>query len=740
MNRPVLLAFACLASFLVLVPLTLKKPGLPMQLYGNEATQYLTASSLIHDGDLRCDAADLDRLFAEFPFAQGVAVELLSDDGWQTARFAGPVIYPLLAAPFGALAGGGGVIALNALLFLTVIGAACWRLRRFATEGMALLYGTGFFVFSTAFVYLFRMQAEIFVMAAVMLSFCLGWVDRDDPKRGGSRRTLVLSGLALALAVAHEPALALLGLPLLAGHLGRNQRAAGAWLLGFAGTLVLTLLLTLTITGYAWPPTSSPANGEEPGIEVTTFRLSSPHDTPWKDDTSTAEGGRGETLASATSATNSTSAPLGRRSITNVVEDAAFLFWGRRTGLLPYFPLILPILFLFATAVQRTRPQWVLLASGSALAVLQLIFEPTAAALYDAQIGNPNAVAIYPTFLFLLSRLPARMVTLSYGLGALVLSTLLLTLFGAGVPNALNHAHTRNFPFAWLPFEYPTLGRAADFSQLEIRGIASPDTTAKLFASSDQAEEIGGELWMLGGEAAELWLVSRQEVPSMVFNLRNTAPTNHIELALGKEKHERAFEDTDPQGIAFQLAFRPRRPHRVRYDSEGRLNVYRLRLDTRYGEKPRWAKKSQNPSYVGTALSFLGTQEFLQRDIYPTEWLSCDAPPTVAPEEAFLAVVRLRNASPHPWPALGTARVQLSYHWLSPAGENIAYNGLRTELAETVEPGAELTSWLTIEAPQAPGRYLLEVDPVLENVAWFSTRNGGSTCRAEIDVTAPDER
>ena len=32
-------------------------------------------------------------------------------------------------------------------------------------------------------------------------------------------------------------------------------------------------------------------------------------------------------------------------------------------------------------------------------------------------------------------------------------------------------------------------------------------------------------------------------------------------------------------------------------------------------------------------------------------------------------------------------------------------------------------------APQAPGGYVLELDPVFETVAWFSEKNGGKTLR-----------
>jgi hypothetical protein len=40
-----------------------------------------------------------------------------------------------------------------------------------------------------------------------------------------------------------------------------------------------------------------------------------------------------------------------------------------------------------------------------------------------------------------------------------------------------------------------------------------------------------------------------------------------------------------------------------------------------------------------------------------------------------------------------------------------------------------------IAAPPQPGKYVLELDPVFESVAWFSEKNGGTTYRVPIEVT-----
>ncbi|NJL29232.1 MAG: hypothetical protein HC897_15805 [Thermoanaerobaculia bacterium] len=63
----------------------------------------------------------------------------------------------------------------------------------------------------------------------------------------------------------------------------------------------------------------------------------------------------------------------------------------------------------------------------------------------------------------------------------------------------------------------------------------------------------------------------------------------------------------------------------------------------------------------------------------------------------------------------------------------MSYNGARTELARPVAPGEALETWQKVTAPAAPGEYLLELDPVFERVAWFSTR-GVATCQQPVTI------
>ncbi|MEM7581815.1 MAG: hypothetical protein AAF560_00420 [Acidobacteriota bacterium] len=687
-----------------------------MQLDPVEPTQYLMVTSLLQDGDLTCDAGDLARLFHDFPFASGAKLELVSADAWQTTRFAEPLIYPLLAAPWVLVVGANGLVVLNTLCFLLVVYLAWRRLSRWNSDGTALLYAIGFFTLSGAFVYLFRMQPQILIMATVALAYDRLWPEKPSEAGQPSLRSTLLSGSVLALALVQSPGLIWLVIPLLF-RLEPHPRRFAAW---FAAALATTALVFVVSEQLVEHPGIGKARASD-RLDVATFSVDHPLSVPWLE----------QDLLQSPADT----ATKPQRSFANLLEDLGFLLWGRRGGLLLYFPLVLPVLFVFAGYGPRYRFHWLLLAALSMLGVTQVWLEPVALARHVGQIGNPHAVGVYSLFLFLVARIPVAMITASYALGALVLSTLLLTPFGAVVPYAPNQAHTRNFPFTWLPFEYPTLDKATDFRRLEAFNIDSERIeTALISAPSDQTEIFGDELWLLGGESVEAWIESPREIPTAVLAVRNLAPHNRITVDFAGARERRDFGDVPPSGITFQLELTPNGPSRVRYTPEGALYIYRMRLASTFGEKPRWRQDIPANDYLGLAVSFLGTREVLGQDYYHVEWKTCTAPHVVKAKEEFLALTRLRNTSEQIWPHRGAARFRLSYRWLDATGKEIPEAGIRTELDQPVPPDTEVTSWLQVRAPRQPGHYVLEIDPLLENVAWFSHRNPDAPCQTEVEV------
>jgi hypothetical protein len=85
-----------------------------------------------------------------------------------------------------------------------------------------------------------------------------------------------------------------------------------------------------------------------------------------------------------------------------------------------------------------------------------------------------------------------------------------------------------------------------------------------------------------------------------------------------------------------------------------------------------------------------------------------DCPPAMAVAGTAMVPVRLTNGGPDPWHphADGTPGVRLSYHWLADGDVHRWDNG-RTDLPQTVLPGAAVELDARVEAPDRPGHYTL---------------------------------
>jgi glycosyltransferase involved in cell wall biosynthesis len=114
-----------------------------------------------------------------------------------------------------------------------------------------------------------------------------------------------------------------------------------------------------------------------------------------------------------------------------------------------------------------------------------------------------------------------------------------------------------------------------------------------------------------------------------------------------------------------------------------------------------------------------------------------DAPRTARADRLLLLRVRLHNTGDSPWPHRGATTVNLGYHWLAADGSIVDFNGLRVGLPNTVAPGEWVEVELQVEPP-APGDYLLAIDLVEENVAWFS-QQGVDWLTTPITITPAAE-
>lgn len=736
MSRPAVLGLVSVFLFFAALPLTLVKPGLPRTLKADEGAYLMMAQSLAHDGDLRLAAEDSERVFAEFPYRPVRNLIVMTDDGWRSVYYGKPYLYSLFAAPFAALVGADGLIWLNMLLTLGMVWLGAVWLSRWNDGAVAALFAAGFFFLSAGFAYVFWLQPEVFNMAAVTACLFCG-LDRGDPNAAGRRWwrpqsvwVAGLSGLALGLAAYNKPMLLALGAPVVLDlALRRRWGAVASWLGGLALSLALACGLAVALTGHPTPYL---------GVERQGVTLCEPGVVPIGPGPG---GGAAPAEERPTGGAWSWIFRVPDVPLAELAENLGYFLWGRHTGLLLYFPFAALAVLVFLLRGRDLRGASVL-AALAAIALFFLVFIPHNWQGGGGFVGNRYFVNAYPAFLFLVTRLGGRWpIAVGYALGGTFLGVVLLSPFGRNVPEPTLQSHVRNPPFSLFPLE---------LSLRELPGYHKRTLGGYTFQGRrDVFLPLGDRMWVHGGVPVEIFVVGTEPIERAVFRVSTPAPENRIELSMGGDRRR-----IEPQpGSAVDVELAPDGPDRVRRRGEARFWVYRLEVETARGRVRPWTRRyppepcdyfPYNESWeegfsVGAELTYVGTGEGLDADVFAIRWGRVKVPERVVAGEEFTVGTRLFNRSGEPWVERGAARVRLGYHWLRPDGEVHLWDGERTDLPLPVAGDGAVVVAQTVTAPARPGWYLLELDPVFERVAWFSTRNGGNTFRAEVRVVAPEE-
>lgn len=111
-------------------------------------------------------------------------------------------------------------------------------------------------------------------------------------------------------------------------------------------------------------------------------------------------------------------------------------------------------------------------------------------------------------------------------------------------------------------------------------------------------------------------------------------------------------------------------------------------------------------------------------DLYQATLDCSECPSVIVAGRVHPVELRLRNDSPYEWPSSGLGRpeVLLSYHWLHSTREPHRSLGVRTPLPRTLRPGDTLKVIADVLAPWQSGQFVLQWDPLIEDVTWFSTQ------------------
>jgi len=95
-------------------------------------------------------------------------------------------------------------------------------------------------------------------------------------------------------------------------------------------------------------------------------------------------------------------------------------------------------------------------------------------------------------------------------------------------------------------------------------------------------------------------------------------------------------------------------------------------------------------------------------------------PVSVGAAEAFWIDATVKNGTNQPLVAFPPYAVRLSYHWLEESTRQVVvFDGERSELFPCVQPNHRLQYSMRVEAPAAPGKYVLQATMLQESVGWF---------------------
>ncbi len=754
MSRTVHLALASVTAFFLLFPLTLGKPGLPTHLKADEAGYYLASLSLAHDHDLRVEPKDVERAFEEFPYGPVNNMIVMTDDGWHTVYFGKPYLYSLLAAPFAWKLGANGLVFFNMLLTLGMVWMGYFYLRRFNPPGLATLFSASFFLLSVGFSYVFWIQPEVFNMFSIAACLFFGLPRKDEaglPDLRWETLLAALSGAALVLAVYNKPMFAAVGVvPLWAYARERRWKTAAVWILGAVVGMAAAAGVAMALTGHPSAYLGVDRQGItlcEPGkvpIGPANAAPAPPAQSAGASKSGVPTAAPQASVAVPSSTTGNAWTWLLRKpdvTFYELVENIVYFLVGRHTGLLIYTPFagLAVLFFLLSGRGRRSSERWLLLGVLSAVALFFLVSIAWNWQGGGGFVGNRYYINLIPGFLFLITEIrPRGLVLLGHVVAGLFLGPLLFTPFGAAVPEPTLQAHVRGVPFRFLPLEL-SLKNVPGYERVPLGDF-------RMVGRKDIFLPLGDQMWVGGASRVELYLIGEHPMEKAVFQVGNLAPANRIELDLDGQRKVLDFGWEGP--VSKRVSFEGVKPFRVRRQTLATFWVYRLVVTTRTGSVQHWTReyppnscpyyvqddRTSENFFVGATLSYLGTGANLDADLYQVEWGKAEAPPQVRAGEKFTVLTRLVNRSRYPWTADGSARVNLAYHWLDASGKVLEQDGQRTPLLWPVQPGAQIEVQQKVIAPKTPGRYLLELDPVFETVAWFAEKNGGKTLRLPVEV------
>jgi hypothetical protein len=574
----------CLSAALLGLALSIYKVHFPPGPIGDEAAYVMMTQSLWHDHNLTYEERDLARAYRTWDLGP-IGLILATTDSGKTMHYAKPFVYSLAAVPFYAVFGVQGLVVFNMALFLAMFWAAWWFWRR--ESGHYGLFLAGFFFASTALVYVFWLQPEVFNMACVFFPLLIWLVLRNRPRWGWRDHALLgLAGVLLAAAYVSKEPTVLLGAPIVA-DLVWQRRFSG--LLALAAPLAVGLALLFAVQ---WHMTGSfsPYRGVQRRSFESEFPLESRNDL-W-------QLYRGTTFGSWSALGIETTPRL-------LVRNVAYFLVGRHTGLLAYFPFALFAVALFV-AGPRGRPQWLLLAAIAGYCLVLFAMRPNNYHGGSGFVGNRYFASIYPALALLPGRIAARRSLLApfAAAGLWTMAVVAVPLLQVA-PEATLQAHVRGATFQALPLELSLLHKIPGYF---LHGWGDGVwVVPKENFYADERHPNG--VWVRGASRSQVVVVTAAPISSVRLRAFSLSARNELTMESAVDRVTVRFDSEEKrQGTPVELAVRPvARDLGFFPERKQPEYFYRFTLSTTDGLVPaRRDPRSQDLRYLGVFLSFTG--------------------------------------------------------------------------------------------------------------------------------------
>ncbi len=716
---------------------------MPGSFIAEEATYFLMTRSLWEEGDLLWTWKD--SRYAAAHHRGGLAdVVLMTPDRGERVYFAKPYLYSIVAVPFYALLGTNGFLVFNALMFVLLASLGIRYLRSCNPPVRAVLLGGSFFLFSASVPYIFWIQPEVFNMLTLFLG-CYFWLypgpgmagaaGGASPAPVGLRDPVVRVGLAgffFALsAFSKLPHLAF-GAALVLHCLftrrwGRMLSALLAFLLTLTVLHMGQLALSETVSVYH--------STRKSFSDLETFPHNVPSAVAWRQADQggvSRYGGGGMGLVR-----------LDGRAAYNV----KYLFLGRHTGLFPYFfPALAALgLYLLRLRSRRMAGRGFLLLALLMVLLFYILWFPANYQGGPHFVGNRHVVSIYPAFLFLVGSVAGVSVHLvSWAIAGLFLAQVIFSPFGAAGPRSDLQGHARSPLFRLLPYE-TTLRYVPGYAEINFGMKFTPKRYLVRLLGGGRLILEGTRFRLVGQETAELLVVSRQPLARLIFLSDSPLVEAWCRGAEGRviiAGLPRFSPDPLRPPVTeeeLRLVLEKPRPNAVHTDWRDREKRFFYRVAFR--RLPGGEGRRPGPSI---RLAFLGEGEPWFREAYFHAMLEyADVPELLMAGEQVAVPVRVLSRSPFAW----DRSVRLSYHWRrasydpSIPGAVRVWDGLQTLLPGGVlGPGELLEGSMQVRAPGEAGDYVLELDLVADQVAWFAAKSAAREPLGRFPVRVLDNR